>query len=122
MAGRTPLACLLVLSALVAACIFGTASASAGNSCVQSFTPCQGSIELTASGTSYGNAGTQGDYSYSVYNSGAYDVTDVSVGDTACSPVSASDDDGTLSPGETWHYSCSTTLSGNPGDVIQHDV
>jgi hypothetical protein len=126
MTGRSHLACLAVLTALASVLIFNAASASAGITCVDSFTPCSPSIEISGvSGTTFGNEGTQASYTYHVRNSGVFDDTDVVLTDDNCSPISdptGDDGDGVLNPGETWNYTCHTTLSGSPGTTINHDI
>lgn len=124
MTGRTPLACLVILTALASVLIFGTATASAGYACTDSFNPCTPKIEINVYGPYYGNAGTEAEYQYRVYNAGPYPIDQVVPADSQCTPLSgpASDDndDGILSSGEYWTYTCKTTLAGSPGDSIEH--
>src|SRR5689334_2764265 len=95
MASRTPLACLVILTALAAVLMFGTATASAGYVCTDSYNPCAPQIEINVYGPYYGNAGTEVEYQYSVYNAGPYDIDQVVPADSACSPLSGpTSDDG----------------------------
>src|SRR4051794_40213332 len=114
MAGRTPLACLAILTVLAAVAISAPV-ASAGLICTASITPCGSSMELSKTGPYYVNAGDSATYTYDLYNSGEFDISDVTVADDLCSPVSGptgDDGDGLLNPGEDWTYSCTYAPAG----------
>lgn len=125
MAGRTPLACLAILAVLVAAALFSSV-ASAGVVCTESDTPCQPSVELYKYGPSFVNHRDSAEYTFQVYNSGAYAIEDVVVTDDKCSPVAGPEsddgDDGVLSPGEYWNFSCSYAPAGEPGDPVDNEA
>jgi hypothetical protein len=114
------------LTALASVLIFNVASASAGVVCVESAISCSPSIHISSvSGTTFGNDGTQASYTYRVTNNGVFNDTDVVLTDDNCSPISdptGDDGDGILNPGETWTYTCQTTLSGDPGTTIEHTI
>src|SRR4051795_6834866 len=119
MAGRTPLACLSIVVALAVCALFAPV-ASAGT-CVQGIDPCSPSMELYKYGPSYVNQGDSADYTFDLYNSGPYDISDITVTDDKCSPVSGptgDDGDGVLNPGEWWTYSCTYAPAGEPGDAV----
>src|SRR3954454_7596263 len=113
MACRTRFACLAILTALAAVACFAPV-ASAGV-----FTP----LQLSKSGPTYVNQGDSAEYTFSLSNPNGSDVTDVTVADDKCSPLSApsgDNGDGILKPGETWTYTCSYVPPGNPGDEIDN--
>src|SRR4051794_7074614 len=121
MTGLTRFGCLVILTA-VAGLMLAPGSASALTFCEYE---CGSSISVSVDGTAYGNQGTPASYTYRVYNSGSSGVSGIALADTSCSPISdptGDNGDGILNPGETWTYSCSTTLTDPPGTVIQHDV
>ena len=74
-------------------------------------------------------AGTTINYSYQVYNPGDVSLSDVTVTDDTCSPVTYvsgddSPDNGKLDPGEVWLYTCSYFFAGPslPGKCIVNKV
>lgn len=118
MAARVPLACLSIVAALIVCALFAPV-ASAG--CVQSIDPCGPAMDLYKYGPSYVNQGDSAEYTFELYNSGAYDVSDVTVTDDKCSPLSGptgDDGDGILNTGEWWTYTCTYAPAGEPGDAV----
>src|SRR5512142_1399512 len=105
MASRTPLACLVILAAIVATLSFAPV-ALAGNICTASTNSCD-PISITKSGPSYVNAGDPATYTFTLYNNTGFDTfSDVSVVDDQCAPMSAPQGDtngnGQLDSDETW--------------------
>jgi hypothetical protein len=125
MAGRAPLACLAILAALVAAAFLAPV-ASAGYVCVESVNPCAPAMELYKYGPSYVNQGQSAEYTFQLYNSGAYPIENVVVSDDKCSPVTGPEndtgDDGVLGTGETWNFSCEYQPAGVPGDRVDNEA
>jgi hypothetical protein len=123
MAGRTPLACLAILAVLVAAAMFAPV-ASAGIICTESLSSaCGPRMDLYKSGPSFVNQGQSAEYTYQLYNSGAYGISDVVVADDKCSPLSGpegDDGDGILNVGEWWTYTCEYAPAGDPGDEVEN--
>src|SRR4051794_7547140 len=123
MAGRPPLACLAIVTALAAVACFAPV-ASAGIFCVESTFSCGPDMSLQKSGPQYVNQGDTAEYTYDLYNTGTADISDVTVADNLCSPLSGpdgDDGDGILDVDEHWTYTCSYAPAGDPGDeVVNH--
>ncbi|MGC8635285.1 MAG: DUF7507 domain-containing protein [Candidatus Limnocylindrales bacterium] len=74
-------------------------------------------IVKTPSTTSLGVGGGSVTYTYTVTNPGTVSLSDVSVADNKCSSVTGpsaggdANSNNLLDPGETWVYSCTTTLA-----------
>lgn len=72
-------------------------------------------------------------YTYLETNDGDSDITNVSVSDDTCAPVTEVDEnndgfndgdlnkDGVLNPGETWKFTCTTTIDAPSGDGGEAD-
>src|SRR3954447_17415374 len=89
MTGRTPLACLVILTAFAAVLIFGSATASASNVCASGVTnPCA-ALSISKSGPFIVTSGDTAEFTFYVWNSGSEAISDIVVTDDHCSPVSA---------------------------------
>src|SRR5438552_19075201 len=89
MTERIPLARLLIVAAVMAALIV-TPVASAGITCVTTTSttqnPCA-SMSIQKSGPYVINSGDTAEFTYYVYNTGSEAISDVTVTDDHCSPV-----------------------------------
>jgi Prealbumin-like fold domain len=79
--------------------------------------PREGQIHVDKNGPSFAYHGDQITFTYDVTATGS-PLTNVTLSDDKCSSISAptktgGNDDDTLDLGETWHYTCTTTVSAN---------
>jgi uncharacterized protein affecting Mg2+/Co2+ transport len=78
-------------------------------------------IEVTKDGPATVYHGDQATYTFVVSNPGNVALTDVTVSDDKCAPVSGptvkagGDQDDSLDPGETWTYTCTMTIPAHQG-------
>jgi hypothetical protein len=85
-------------------------------------TKLQPGIKVVKSGPAHAYSGDTLDFGFDVTNTGERPLHDVQVADDKCAPVSGpvsksgGDDDDTLEPGETWHYTCSYVATHSIGD------
>jgi hypothetical protein len=129
MTGRTPLACLLILAAFMAALIFSPV-ASAGTGCViitgPSTDPCA-SMSIDKYGPYVVTSGDTAEFTYYVYNTGSEPISDVVVTDDHCSPVTGptNTSDTILMPYGSPDYpyftfTCSYAITGAPGSFVDN--
>jgi uncharacterized repeat protein (TIGR01451 family) len=79
-------------------------------------------LAVSANPTSLTGSGSV-TYTYTVTNPGSVALSGVTVSDTTCSPATYvsgdTNKDGLLGPGETWTYTCSTTLAATTTDAAK---
>src|SRR4051795_4155964 len=128
MTGRTPLSCLVILTALAAVLIFGSTTASARVACSDTVeNPCA-ALAISKSGPSIVRSGDTAAYTFYVWNPGYEPIAEISVTDDHCSPVSAPDgdygEDGVLDPynwdDEEWVFTCSYKIDADPGTYVDN--
>ncbi|MEA2392840.1 MAG: hypothetical protein QOJ82_731 [Solirubrobacteraceae bacterium] len=79
----------------------------------------QPKIMVVKDGPATAYSGDKLTFSFTVTNPGNEPLTDVTVSDDKCSPVTKADNltDTTLDPGDTWKYTCSYVATHNLGDT-----
>ena len=81
--------------------------------------PGQPQIQVVKDGPATAYSGDRLTFTYKVTNPGNVPLTDVTVSDDKCSPVTKADNlsDTTLDPPDTWTYTCSYVIQYNQGDA-----
>jgi hypothetical protein len=76
-------------------------------------------IKVVKDGPATAYSGDRLTFTFTVTNPGNEPLTDVTVSDDKCSPVTKSDNltDTVLDMGDTWHYTCSYVATHNMGDT-----
>jgi len=83
----------------------------------------QPGIEVTKSGPAAAYVGDQATYTFAVRNTGAVKLTELTVEDDRCAPLTkVADGDTSFDPGDVWNYTCTMTITDAMGDAVVNIV
>src|SRR5690349_12755613 len=79
-------------------------------------------IGVVKDGPADAYVGDDATYTFKVTNTGTVPLTDVTVQDDRCAPLTKVTGDTPFDPGETWTYTCTTKITDAMGDALLNTV